>query len=303
MTTIPQSVRRQRGFTLIEAVVVMVIVGILSGVMVLFIRRPVQNYVDSAARAEMSEAADLALRRMTREIRSALPNSVRLNVVGGVWFLEFIPTKAGGQYLTPEDNHSGAFPLDFNAPNAQTFSVVGPMPDAQYTIVPGDFIVVYNLGSGSSGADAYERGNLALVTKVLNRNISFESYDLNAAHPNPDNPFVAPAGTVPNASPDHRFHVVGRPVTFRCQGGAGGTGTLTRSVAADFAAIQPSPTAAAGALLANNVLGCDFSVASVANRQSALIGLNLSLARASANSPNGVETVTLSHQIHVDNTP
>lgn len=303
MMTMTKSIRRQRGFTLVEAIVVMVMVGILSGIMVLFIRRPVQNYVDSAARAEMSEAADLALRRMTREIRSALPNSVRLTVVGGVWWLEFIPTKAGGQYLTADDNPARGDPLDFTAPKAQIFSVVGPMPADQYAIVPGDFIAIYNLGPGFAGADAYERGNLALVTKVLNNDVSFESYDAGAAHPNTDNPFVAAAGTVPNSSPDHRFQVVGRPVTFRCQGGAGGTGTLTRSVAADFSAVQPTPAAAAGALLANNVLGCDFSVASVANRQSALIGLNLSLARASANSPNGVETVTLSHQIHVDNTP
>ena len=303
MTTTPQSIRRQRGFTLVEAIVVMVIVGILSGILVLFIRRPVQNYVDSAARAEMSEAADLALRRMTREIRGALPNSVRLNVAGGVWWLEFIPTKAGGQYLSADDNPSGGFILDFTAANAQTFSVVGPMPDGQYTIVPGDFIAIYNLGPGFSGADAYARGNLALVTNVLNRNISFESYAVGQPHPNAVNPFAVARGVVPNASPDRRFQVVGRPVTFRCQGGAGGTGTLTRSVAADFLEGQPTPTAAAGALLANNVLGCDFSVASMANRQSALIGLNLSLARASANSPNGVETVTLSHQIHVDNTP
>jgi MSHA biogenesis protein MshO len=305
MTKKLTSVRRQRGFTLVEAIVVMVIVGILAGIMVLFIRRPVQNYVDSAARAEMSEAADLALRRMTRELRGALPNSVRLNVSGGVWWVEFIPTKAGGQYLTAEDNPSqgNGQTLDFSAQNAQTFSVVGPMPVAPYAVVPGDFIAICNLGPGFTGADAYARGNLALVTKVLNNDISFESYAEGVAHPNTNNPFAVAAGAAPNSSPDHRFQVVGRPVTFRCQGGAGGTGTLTRSVAADFAVDQPTPTAAAGALLANNVLGCDFSVTSMANRQSALIGLNLALARANANSPNGVETVTLSAQIHVDNTP
>lgn len=293
----------QRGFTLVEAVLVMVVVGILAGILVIFIRRPVQNYVDSAARAEMSEAADVALRRMTRELRAALPNSVRTEVVDGVQWLEFIPTKAGGQYLAYEDNPTLGIALSFNATNAQAFSVVGPMPVAPHAVVPGDFIVVYNLGAGFDRADAYARGNLALVTGVNGNNIGFESYREGVQHPNNENPFAVAAGQTPNASPDHRFQVVGRPVTFRCQGAANGGGTLTRSVAADFSVKQPQPTAEAGALLANNVLSCSFSATSTANRQSALIGLNLSLARPSPNSPNGLETVTLSHQVHVDNTP
>lgn len=295
---------RQHGFTLVEAVVVMVVVGILSGILVLFIRRPVQNYVDGAARAELSEAADLALRRMTRELRTALPNSVRLtSTPAGVWWLEFIPTRAGGQYLTSEDNPTSGNPLSFTAPNAQVFSVVGPMPAAPYAIVKNDLIAIYNLGPGFDNADAYKRNNLALVTNVAGSEISFESYQVGKAHPNTTNPFAVAAGGAPNSSPGHRFQVVGMPVTFRCQGGAGGTGKLMRSVAADFSDVQPTPDATVGAPLAINVLSCDFSVDSIANRQSSLVGLNLSLARASANSPNGVETVTLTQQIHVDNVP
>ena len=305
----------QRGFTLVEAIVVMVITGILAGIMVLFIRRPVQNYTDAAARAELSDAADLALRRMARELRTALPNSVRLTgSAGNVWWLEFIPTTAGGKYLAVEDNIDPAngTPLSFTAPNAQSFNVIGSMPAV--TISPAgstnldNFIVIYNLGTGFTDADAYARSNLSLITAVNNRMISFESYALGAARGNNVNPYAAWASApasekrLANTSPDQRFQVVTRPVIFRCQGSADGRGTLTRTVV-DFSAAPTFPTAAAGVLLVNNVVDCDFSVGSAANQQSALVGLNLSLGRPNPDGGNAVETVTLTHQIHVDNIP
>lgn len=285
----------------------MVVTGILAGIMVLFIRKPVQNYTDAAARADLSDAADLALRRMARELRTALPNSVRLTVNGGVWWLQFIPTIAGGKYLALEDNPQTGVPLSFTAPNAQPFNVIGSMPD--FTFTPGGggtFIVIYNLGPGFQNADAYARTNLALVTgmNVNNRTISYERYAETDVPGNGLNPFSAPAaaGGIPNTSPDQRFQVVTRPVTFRCAGAANGKGTLMRSEA-NFSVAQPTPDASIGNLLVDNVVDCDFTIGTVASQQSALVGLNLSLGRPNPDGGNAVETVTLTHQIHVDNIP
>lgn len=294
-------ITRQRGFTLVEAIVVMVITGILAGIMVLFIRRPVQNYTDAAARAELSDAADLALRRMARELRSALPNSVRLTVVGNVWWLEFIPTVSGGKYLAMEDNPgNAASPLSFSNLVAAPFNVIGSMPALAQT--GPSYIAIYNLGPGFVNADAYNRDNLALVTGMddINRRISYESAAAGEAANNGKNPYaIAPQ----NPSPDQRFQVVTSPVTFRCEGQANGKGTLTRFVSANFFSAQPQPTAAAGSMLANNVVACNFSIGTPANRQSALVGLTLVLGRANPDAANALETVTLTHQIHVDNTP
>lgn len=285
----------------------MVVTGILAGIMVLFIRRPVQNYTDAAARAELTDAADLALRRMARELRSALPNSVRLTVNNGVWWLEFIPTISGGRYLSVEANTVNGTPLSFTNPVAAPFHVVGPMPTPALTFSPAganNYIVIYNLGPGFSnvGADAYFRDNLARVTNANpgDRTISYERYKDGDAPGNKINPF---ASTNPNTSPGQRFQVVTEPVTFRCQGLANGRGTLTRSVAANFLAVQPTPTAAAGNLMANNVVACNFSVNGFGTQQSSLIGLNLALGRPDINGGNAVETITLTHQVQVDNTP
>src|SRR5699024_3808677 len=87
----------QRGLTLIEAIIVMVITGIIAAVVAVFIRAPVQGYVDSVQRAELSDVADTALRRMTRDLRRALPNSVRISTDGQA--VEFLLTKSGGRYL------------------------------------------------------------------------------------------------------------------------------------------------------------------------------------------------------------
>jgi MSHA biogenesis protein MshO len=282
--------KRQRGFTLIETIVVMVITGILAGIMVLFITRPVRSYVDASARADLSDAADLVLRRMARELRAALPNSVRLQVVGNVAFLEYIPAKAGGRYLSVDDNatDSAARVLSFTDASSLAFSVVGPVPAAS-VMAANDAIVVYNLGTGFDRADAYAGGNRAVISNVTGNLVTLQS-----------NPFAL--ASPPNASPENRFQVVEQPVTFRCESNAAGTGTLRRVSGYGFVATQPvNATATTGALMANNVLACNFSVDGNGNLQTALVGLNVVLARAVPE--GGLESVSLTHQIHVSNTP
>ncbi|WP_175472609.1 MULTISPECIES: type II secretion system protein [unclassified Duganella] len=295
-------VRRARGFTLVEAIVVMVITAILAGVMVLFIRRPVQSYVDTAARADMADVAEIALRRMSRELHGAVPNSIRLSAVGGVSLLEFIPSVAGGRYLDVSD---GTDPTDLNLPalsftnaNALRFYVVTPMPVAPYAIAPGDAIIVYNLGSGITGSDAYENNaaNRATVGQV---DVNGRVITMTAP-----NRFVNGA----TSSPSKRFIVARAPVTFACVDNANGTGTLTRYTNYNFRANQPDlamlTANASAALMADNVRGCSFTVQQLANRNTALIGIAIALARPSPGSGgNGLETATLAQQIQVNNTP
>lgn len=296
--------KRARGFTLVEAIIVMVLTAILAGIMVLFIRSPVQSYIDSAGRADLTDVAEIALRRMAREVHGAVPNSLRLTTSGNTSFLEFIPSKAGGRYLAEDDGADPAIhpALSFTQTNPQ-FEVVGPMPPDPYAIANNDFIIINNFGAGFTDGDAYAydvaSNKLANnVSQVQSVNVSGKVVTLVS------NQFAGHVSPLPSK----RFIVAGAPVTFACENDAtGGKGHLTRYWNYGFKPVQVDPKSVGGvssALLADNVMGCNFSVTALANRQAALVGLAIALARAKPGAGgNGLEAVTLAQQIHVDNTP
>ena len=236
----------------------------------------------------MTDIADTALRRIGRDLRLALPNSVRVTVVGSNTYLEFLPTKGGGRYraalaaTAPFGNI-----LDFSNAADNSFDVLGPAVLAN----AGDYLVIYNLGIASAtpcsvpGADAYQGCNRRTIVSGGNTMT-----------------FGATALPFPFDSPSHRFQVVTTPVTYVCAPVAGGGGTLTRYWGYAIQTIQPTAPGTLssvnpGALLAKNVSICNFSYSAFAVAQrSGLVTMNLGITE------NG-ETVTLYSATHVSNVP
>src|SRR5258706_15936835 len=131
---------RGRGFTLVEMIAVIAIMGIIAAMVAVFIRSPVDSYVDSARRAELSDVADTALRRIIRDLRLALPNSVRVTESpAGTFYLEFLITSGGGRYRVDKTALGAGDPLDFTAADS-SFDVLSAMPALAGT----DSIVIYN---------------------------------------------------------------------------------------------------------------------------------------------------------------
>lgn len=283
--------RPQQGFTLIEMIVVITITGILGAMVAIFLRAPLQQYTATARRAEMTDIADTALRRIGRDLRLALPNSVRVTGTcggSGECLIEFLPTKGGGRYRA-DTAQSGtnvgcgslvADVLDFTAADS-CFEVLGSaMAVNQYT-ANTDRIVIYNLGT--SVANAYALNNTGVYASNTASTITL----------NPGKQF-------PLESPSSRFQVISTPVTYACDG----AGVLWRywNYAIQFG--QPASIAAlkglAGALsakMADNVSTCNFSYdVNVVARRAGLVTMNLGITEDN-------ESVTLYSATHVSNVP
>jgi MSHA biogenesis protein MshO len=270
---------QQRGFTLIELIMVIVILGVVGSMVAVFMRAPVDAYFDTARRAALSDVADTAVRRMARDIRKALPNSLRQSISpnpANSQCIEFIPTKTGGRYRADVNAAGNGDILNFAAVDA-SFDMLGAnsaLTDQQ--IVAGDVIAVYNLGI--TGADAYAGDNTSAVTSVGVGTLANET-KINIS-----------GKKFPLASGSSRFHVIPgteKIVSYVCSGG-----NLYRN--SNYAYANSCP-AAGGNLLASGVT-CNFVYNGSDLQRNAMVQIMLDL------TSNG-ETVSLYHQVNVNNTP
>ncbi|MHB1214840.1 MAG: PulJ/GspJ family protein [Thiobacillus sp.] len=268
---------KDAGFSLIEMIIVIAITGIVGSMVALFLRVPLESYVAQDRRARLTDTADTALRRMSRDIRLALPNSVRVTPVGGVIYLEFLGTRNGGRYRAQGDGSMGNDHLDFTAAD-NSFDLLGPAIDMQ----AGDRIAVYNLGI--PGADAWAGETLAMY----------------AGTAGPQTNLVMGPRLFPLASPGNRFQVVDGPVTYVCAPNLANPdlGTLTRYWGYAIAVNQPTPPAAptSSALLAKQVRACSVDYQPGITERGGLVSITLELSQTG-------ETVRLVANTQVSNQP
>lgn len=269
--------RRQAGVTLVEMIVAIVVMGILVAITSMFVRNQVTAYTDVAARADLADEADTAVRRLTRDLQAALPNSVRVS--GN--FMEFVPIKDAGRYRAqkgvPADNE-----LDFTSSTDNSFEVFGP----PVTVANGDQLVINNLGI--AGADFYAGDSRRALTAPFGA-LNTLTYTVGAAQ-------------FPFASTQSRFQVVSTPVTYAYDAA---NRTLWRYSGYPIQAAQVVTLAGLDGLggvtkvaLATDVdvANSSFSYAAAALQRNAIVSIRLVLAR------NG-ESVTLFEQVNIFNSP
>ena len=291
---------RARGFTLIELVTVITLSAILSVVVWRNISLPIRAFSDITRRAEAVATAQLAMERMAREVRLALPNSLRVSGDGSA--IELLRTSASGRYraeVSPSDASTDA--LNLNA-SSDTFQVLGSwsMPAGMRTgsglpqclAGTADCLAIYNTGSpttcssqtAGTRTNAWCGDNLA---GILSANSA--TGVLSASR--------ASAGTGwPTGSPQQRFYVIDTAISFVCAGGM-----LRRYSGYAIASTQPVPPAVTGALLADHIGACTFSYQAGSASRAGLLSIQLTL---SYTTPEGTaEQVSLLGQVHVPNSP
>jgi len=288
---------------MIEMVIAIVLVGIVIAATIFF-AYPLRQAVDTTARAELTDTADNALQRIGREVRLALPNSVRVASSAGGSFIEFIPLKSAGRYRAESSGaacDTGTDELAFDSSDS-CFKTIGtlPAPDLPLIDTAKDLLVFNNYGEGFDGQNAYATSgtlNVRRLTGLVNEGGVRQA-------------LIFTSGTLGRAlhdSPGKRFYIVPgdgtrpSPVSYQCI-----PPELRRRSGYTLTATQPSqPSDFSGGtsdLLANNVASCAFDYqASAVGAGIGLLTLRITLSKPL--SAGTAERVTLYHAVHVNNVP
>jgi MSHA biogenesis protein MshO len=307
MTRPPLSARSSRsaGVTLIELAITIALIGILAALIVNFVA-PVRSYIDSSRRAALADTADTALRRIGRDVRLALPNSVRVDPTGK--YVEFLLVRTGGRYRYEAAASSvSACPtgvgssvtedvLLFGAADA-CFKTIGNTANLSQ-VQTTDYVVVYNLPTGTDKADAYQSS----CAPVCNKSLIGTGNEPTALTGEDRIQFAS--NTFTYESPGRRYFIIEGAVTYGC------TGTeLLRYSSYGINPLQVAPPTGGGMVTAKlatgvDVTNCSFTYDNVAGAAAQGAGLvTLSLRLSMKDSRGDPEFVNLYHTVHVNNVP
>lgn len=177
-----------KGFTLVELITVVSILAILAITTTRFMTDATDGYASAQSRSAMVDAANRALLGLSREIRLALPNSIRVGFAGTC--IEWIPILDGNYYINA--------PIGYSASNAQI------LPLQQYAFVSATRLAIH------PDADAYTLANPGTLSPEISA-ITTESGGEQTLT------FTAPH-TFPRGSAQERAYLVGEPVSYCIHG-------------------------------------------------------------------------------------
>jgi MSHA biogenesis protein MshO len=282
-----------RGFTLVELVITIAVGSVVVAFMAMFIVTPMTIYTSQTRRAMLVDAADSALRFIGRDLRAALPNSVRVSVSGSVTALELLATADGARYQDSGPLSNPALALDLTALDGAFATTVPftqlplPLPWTSNAYR----LSIYNVNV--PGADAYEAASKVITPAGTTITISAGA-TANQNLVTLSSPFQFAFG-----SPGQRVFLVSGPVSYLCDTAAA---TLTRYSGYTIASTQTASAAvltaagASAALVTGNVADCQFVLSAGTAQRNGLATLRLQIAQSG-------ESVQLLHQVEVVNAP
>ncbi|MBI3778341.1 MAG: prepilin-type N-terminal cleavage/methylation domain-containing protein [Gammaproteobacteria bacterium] len=231
-------VRRSRGVSMIELIIVITISGIIATILGVVLVRPIQGYEAQVRRAQLVDAAEMAVRRLGRDIRQALPNSVRVrdalgntnnvncSATGAVCTIEMLNTLDGARYREGpgnigHDHGPTQYRLKVPGNDNNGFNIVGEFQNFRPTLPftsTSERLAIYNQ-SATGATSAYADATLAAGPYVItNPNAPANTKFMLQDDGGGDEWRITPSGN-PNfnfrwASPNQRIFIVDTPVSY-----------------------------------------------------------------------------------------
>ena len=261
-----------QGFSLIELIIVIIILGIMGISFAKITSNSVYGYIDAKDRNQLSQSAQWVNERISREIREALPQSIRTSSNAGTHCLEFMPINNASSYLSlPTGNISTINAVGFNlTTSAANFAAIMPIDPASIYAAPGV------LGNVASITTSTTDPNQAVVT------------------------LTAPTNFI-RRSPQNRFYLLSNPVSF-CLNDS--NGQIMRYAEYGISAIQQTPPSGGSQIGENfSSSGIVFNYQPGSLSRSGLLQINLRLQNRNRAFSGNQESFEIFHEVHVRNVP
>lgn len=256
---------KAKGFTLVELVLVIAILGIISVGFVGFINIGSNVYQNVSNRDSLISDARFAVERLNRELRNALPNSIRIMDNGNRQCLEFVPIKTSHVYVNIPANGDSAS-ADIEAIKASAF----------YSFANTDRVVVYPIDEN----DAFDL-SLGRAQQISAVDTSSNTWKVT----------LASATSFTSDSPNQHLFIVGEPVSYCAE-----TDRLERFSAYGFNNNQTILTG--GVLMAEHInisAGLPF-IFDAKQQSDAIVQVNLTFSQNN-------ESVFFSNGVHIQHVP
>lgn len=258
------------GFTLVELVIVIVLLGIVATFTFRFVGIGAEMFAQGSERIQTLEQGRFAIERLSRELKRAVPNSVRTVSPGAsaLQCIEYVPTRAAGRYR--------------RGPGGSTLTLVGFSQGWQ---------------TGSS-----DRAFIYATQTPQVYSASADRYVVPDAGQTPDADFITEltyTGTIQGNSPQRRVYIGQSPVSYCLQGTQ-----LWRYADYGWLATQPSPGSglANGVLMAERLNNTDsgnlpFSVNAANLQRTSTVTLYLQFVS------NATEPLFFNYEVNIPNAP
>ncbi|AWL10792.1 hypothetical protein HMF8227_00284 [Saliniradius amylolyticus] len=279
----------QRGFTLVELVAVIALLGIVSVGVFGFIGSSTQVYVNAYERDQLLSDARYVLKRFNRELRGAMPGSVRITESSGFACMEYVPIMTSTQYgdipVAPEAkaDQIELVPLGLSHDSNQYRIYVYPLDSSEVYIdsgnVPDDDNKVAFLGSDANTQPSTDDPAKNMVELVNTSGIPDETH-------------------FSDDSPAKRLYVADNPVAFCLE-----NGEIRRYTSYGYMSSLNKGLMGTGVLMAENLVNdlseptdTPFRVATTTLQSNAVVQLRLLFERND-------QVVVFHNEIHVSNSP